>query len=145
MLSVIEVKCPHCGALGQILVPPLGSVVVGPCPICDEMIVFFGGEVLPLETELMRNGPLTKKKKHLFEVLMRSVREKVESLVEEEHVSAVSLPQHRSASALRPKPSIRNYNAPIITKKDVADFVRIDLNLLDKKEHFKKFFETKKV
>ena len=27
MLSLIEVECPHCGARGQIMIPPVGSII----------------------------------------------------------------------------------------------------------------------
>ena len=69
MLSLIEVQCPHCGARGQIMMPPVGAIIIGPCPQCNELVVVFCGHVLPLEKEIMETGEVEERREHLLHVL----------------------------------------------------------------------------
>ncbi len=159
MLSVIEVKCPHCGARGTIMVPPVGSVLIGPCPLCNEMVVLFAGRVMPLEREIMLGSDPDAKSDHLMEVLMEYVRERVEEvlstanvvspLVEQDEVPEDVLremvdngsekDEEKGHIDFHPTVDADSTMRPI-SKQEVDDFLRIDLPLLAKTEYFRAFF-----
>jgi len=83
MLSIVEVKCPHCGAEGRIMLPPMGSIILGPCPECSEMVVVFCGRVLPLDKEIVTEGSIEQRKAHLLQVLTQFLRERIDLLVKD--------------------------------------------------------------
>lgn len=79
MMTLLEVKCPHCDARGQVLLPPLGAIIFGPCPECDNPIVVFLGQCLPLEKHIMESGGNRQKIDHFVQVLTDFIRAKAET------------------------------------------------------------------
>ncbi len=147
MLSVIEVKCPHCGAVGQIIVPPLGQITIGPCPRCQELVVLFEGRVFPLNKETMIYGTSKQKRKHLCSTLSQYLRVQVEELIPDEQefdgrlLTGQKLTgQKKKRQSKRYKPSVRNPKARGISKQETEDFLRIDIPLLSSKDYFEQFF-----
>lgn len=142
MLSVIEIKCPHCGAVGQIIVPPLGQITIGPCPRCQELVVLFEGRVFPLDKEIMIYGTYQEKRKHLLSILTKFLKEQVHELVPDEReltgYPATKAKPRRQVK--RCKPTIRNAKAGRISRQEVADFLRIDIPLLSNREYFERCF-----
>jgi hypothetical protein len=148
MLPVIEVQCPFCKATGQIMTPPLGSIIVGPCPRCNETVLLFDGTVMALDKDILRNGTTEERKQHLLETIIDMVAEKVEELIESEELR-LETPQgieHESdyPDDRKVTPSIRDTKAPQISKEDVRDFVNIDLHLIDLKDYFERIFRKKR-
>jgi hypothetical protein len=158
MLSLIEVKCPHCGAQGQIMLPPLGAIIIGPCPECEGMVVVFCGRVLPLDKEAMVHGSLEEKRDHLLEVLNDFLKDRIERLFEQaqnveeeaeevepddlEEVSAGFAAE--SADTSTQEPARRTFGKKIvvpISEDEVSSFVNVDLKLLDNRDYFKAVFE----
>lgn len=152
MISLIEVVCPHCGARGQIMVPPIGSIVIGPCPQCHELVVVFCGKVLPLNKETMKCGSTSQKREHLLAVLMEYLEEKISQIAfdpaaeDEEDGTAPDRESDRAfqepvpmelAEAGQPAPSPK----AAISQADFDHFVNVDLKLLDNKDYFKAVFE----
>ncbi|HOV61641.1 MAG TPA: hypothetical protein PK349_11365 [Candidatus Hydrogenedentes bacterium] len=86
MISFISVTCPHCGISGQIVMPPAGSVIVGPCPRCGKPVVLFHGWVLPLESQVMDSGNTADIRQHVKDVLHKFIIERVDHLFD--HVEA---------------------------------------------------------
>ncbi len=78
MLSFVDVQCPHCGAKGKIVLPPLGTVLIGPCPQCKGMVALFNGTTLPLDSKIILDGTIEEKKKHIVDVFSAFIEEKVE-------------------------------------------------------------------
>jgi phage FluMu protein Com len=142
MLSVIEVKCPHCGAVGQIIVPPLGQITIGPCPRCQELVVLFEGHVFPLDRETMIYGTTHQKRKHLCSTLTQYLKDQVAELIPDDH--ALDIPpfdgEKKKRRTKKVKPSVRNLKDRGISKNEIEDFLRIDIPLLSKKEYFERFF-----
>ena len=146
MLSLTQVECPHCGAKGQVILPPLGTIIVGPCPECKAMVALFCGRVLALDTELMLNAAPEDKRQHLLQVLMQYLESRVDAVFSEEEpqfsgevdevddgapdTEAASVPAADSTAPAR---------GPI-TNDEVEEFRNIDLLLLDDKEYFQKTF-----
>lgn len=148
MLSLVEVKCPHCQMRGQVMVPPMGALVLGPCPQCRELLVVFCGRVLPLDKEVMIYGDDGQKHAHLMDVLTAFLDERVQQLLDNspelsdeirkqvEQVSDTTLPD-----PLEPKvdaaPSASSLG---IDQHELEQFVNVDLKLLDDKEYFNAVF-----
>jgi hypothetical protein len=148
MMPVIEVQCPFCKATGQIMTPPLGSIIVGPCPRCNETVLLFDGTVMALDKDIIKSGTPEEKKQHLLETIIDMVAEKVEDLVDTEDLGGSSRhsihddAQYSDDSNVTP--SIRDAEAPQISREDVRDFVNIDLHLIDSKNYFDKVFRKKR-
>ncbi len=160
MLSLIEVTCPHCGAKGQIMLPPAGAIIVGPCPECQGLVVVFCGQVLPLKKDIMVDGSTKEKRQHIMTVLTSFLRDRVGQIVaEEEDVKDVRdeaprKPQHPVVSdktAAQPEKKLETaagekkvcspeHVFEPISHEDVRKFVIEDLKKLDDGEQFKKIF-----
>lgn len=149
MFPVIEVQCPHCNATGQIMTPPLGSIIVGPCPRCEEMVLLFDGSIMPLDKDIIIDGTPEEKKQHLLEAIVDMAASRVDELIESGELAAGSRHKKKKKELSEPaaeriSPSVRNREAPYISREDVRDFVNIDLHLIDSKVHFDRLFATRK-
>jgi hypothetical protein len=145
MFPVIEVQCPYCKATGQIMTPPLGSIIIGPCPRCNEMVLLFDGSVIPLDKDIVTSGTPEEKKQHLLEAIVDVTATKIDELIDSGDLGSrpkTPMPG-REMTESRPKevmPSVRNEEAPYISRQEVSDFVNIDLHLIDSKDYFDKAF-----
>lgn len=160
MQSVIEVQCPFCKVRGQIVTPPIGSIIVGPCPQCGEIVLLFCGVVLPLDKEIILNGEVEDKKQHLNETIMELVTRRIDELVENAHDQETAEQEEltyeededvtRAADCGDAEALVAQGGAdelyevePVsdpITDEEVRDFVNIDLHLIDRKAYFDKVF-----
>jgi len=142
MLSVVEIKCPHCGAVGQVIVPPMGQITIGPCPRCQELVVLFEGRVFALDKETMIYGTCKEKRKHLLSILTDFLKEQVEDLIPDDGELLGPEPgepkPHRQRK--KHKPTVRNRKAGQISRQELKDFLRIDIPLLSKKDYFEQCF-----
>ncbi len=138
MVSLISVQCPHCGAQGQILLPPVGSIIIGPCPECKELVAVFCGQVLPLKKEIMENASLDEKRSHLLEVLTDFLHERVGKLMTDEDAISESLEEYDG-----PPLEFEQAEKPAeeISQNEVDQFLDVDLKLLDNKAYFKSVFD----
>jgi len=147
MFPVIEVECPYCKATGQIMAPPLGSIIVGPCPRCNEMVLLFNGSVMPLDKDIISDGTAEEKKQHLLETIVDGLAAKVDELIDSEELGSEQprRPARKNGRTAKRKiaPSVKKKKAPPISHKDVRDFVDIDLHLIDSKDYFEKIFGKK--
>lgn len=148
MLSLIEVKCPHCGAQGQIVLPPLGAIIVGPCPECQGMVVVFCGRVLALDKEVMTDGTMEEKRAHLLQILSKFIEERVSRLLgensaDQEEERTTSSESSETDEVVTPgKLSLHgSQKAPVITTEEMKSFIDVDLKLIDNKDYFKAVFE----
>jgi len=163
MLSLIEVQCPHCGARGQIMMPPVGAIIIGPCPQCSELVVVFCGHVLPLDKQIMESGVLEERREHLLSVLMEFLQDRIGKLMSEEAEAAASeasesedapaltgetlsgemesaVPSVGRAASLSDESKQSGALTPI-SQSEMERFATIDLKLLDNKAYFKSVFE----
>lgn len=133
------------------MLPPVGAIIVGPCPECKGLVVVFCGQVLALNKEIMFKGSIEEQKDHLMDVLTRFLQERITELVNEEaqtqqqqpvpieskeadpeNVEPVHLTK-QTESATEPSPSG-------ITSEDVESFVNMELKLIDNSDYFKAIF-----
>lgn len=148
MLSLIEVQCPHCGARGQIMIPPVGAIIIGPCPQCKELVVVFCGHVLPLNKEIMMGDCNEERREHLLSVLTGFLRERVEKLLgddapaqeEEEEEDFDLLPEE--SDGLHLLGEVEPHDLDPITQGEFDRFTEIDLKLLDNGAYFNSVFGT---
>lgn len=159
MLSLIEVKCPHCGAQGQIIMPPMGAIIVGPCPECEGMVVVFCGLVLALDKEIMTTGSIESKQDHLLDVLGTFLQERIRrlfgnALAEEAEPQSPESEQDAEADAADELPGPQPFalggggmhltdGVPLdmISDEEFSRFVSTDLKLIDNPKYFKAVFD----
>ncbi len=143
MLSMVEVKCPHCGTKGQIMLPPLGAIIVGPCPHCNELVVVFCGRVLPLHKETMVNGTVEEKHAHLKEVIVDFIDLRIK-LVVNQLTPEVTEGLHDYTSEVddyEPEVPEGKTECPMkIPMSEVENFIKFDLPRIDNKDYFQKVF-----
>jgi len=164
MLSIIEVTCPHCGAKGQLMMPPMGAIIVGPCPECQGIVAVFCGHVLPLDKEVIMHGTSEEKREHLMETLVGFLNSRVLELFEksrerneefltphlgnedpaldDRNVPNELSSEQSDAESLRREEADPQFSAAdtSISDEELEVFVRTDLPLLDNKEYFRSVF-----
>ena len=129
------------------MLPPMGAIIIGPCPECKGLVVVFCGHVLPLQNEIMLNGSLPDKHEHLMTVLMDFLSARIDKLLQddaepqgppraeetpEENGEAPDLPRTLHSADARP--------GATITKDELDTFRNVDLKLLDDKDYFRAVF-----
>ncbi len=149
MLSLIEVQCPHCGAKGQIVVPPVGSIIIGPCPQCKELVVVFCGQVLPLDMRTMESGTLEERKEHVVGVLMEFLEDRVHKLMEDQELLEAhaleereAQPESDDAGSVPASTGPEEAAAGDISEGELQHFVQVDLKLLDNSAYFRSVFNA---
>jgi hypothetical protein len=130
------------------MTPPLGSMIVGPCPRCDETVLLFDGSVMPLDRDIIADGSSDEKKQHMLEVILDMAAGKIDELIDNDELGSGSADRRSDLSgdsrSERLRPSVRDKDAPFISREEVSDFVNIDLRLIDSKNYFDKVFASKK-
>lgn len=138
MLTLIEVQCPHCGARGQIMVPPVGAIIIGPCPQCNELVVVFCGHVLALDKETMENGTTENRRDHLLEVLTEYLQDKIAKLIGDPEEIELDQGDIEELGAPQKLEDIKR----LISQVELERFTDVDLRLLDNKAYFNSIFDT---
>ncbi|MCX8066156.1 MAG: hypothetical protein N3G21_13470 [Candidatus Hydrogenedentes bacterium] len=145
MFSFIEVKCPHCGAQGRIVLPPIGTILIGPCPQCKGMVALFNGTTMPLDNKIITEGTLEEKKRHIIDVFTAFIEEKVEDFFRKQKSSEEK--EAQSSGEFNPEGRVEELSYKInkkkpITREEVRRFKESEINLLDDPEAFRKFFNN---
>ena len=154
MQSLINVECPHCNTRGQIMVPPVGSIIIGPCPQCSELVVVFCGQVLPLDKSVMQDGSIEIRRTHLLSTLNEFLEERISSLMTDDFVlDTRALPEAVDGMDFEEMEKVYMEDVPVsssneteadanqtITQSEVDRFTDVDLKLLDNKAYFKSVF-----
>ena len=136
------------------MLPPLGSIIVGPCPECKGMVVVFCGRVLALDKDVMVDGTREEKQKHLLEVLGVFLNQRVEKLFDEQEqdggadiVNNEMHPEHNENEEPQPQPEPQHEHprAPgkaevHISEQEFDNFCRVDLEMIDNPDYFKAIF-----
>lgn len=142
MVSLISVQCPHCGAQGQILLPPVGSIIIGPCPECKELVAVFCGQVLPLDKHIMENADVDEKRSHLLEVLTDFLEDRVGKLMTDDGAIPEDYEEYDGPEPDSEEPELpaSKQVAKEISQGEVDQFLDVDLKLLDNQAYFKSVF-----
>jgi len=128
------------------MLPPLGAIIIGPCPECQGMVVVFCGRVLPLDKELMTDGSVEERQDHLIEVLGGFLHERIQRLFENQSALSPSVDMGGEDQSEEPlsagKISPFGYSADTpIVQEELDSFVNVDLKLIDNSEYFKAVFD----
>lgn len=149
------------------MLPPVGAIIVGPCPECHNMVVIFAGKALALDSDIIMNGNAVARRDHIMQVLVAFLEERIGKLVASEDrpggeppagpvsndaaesetdadADAPSKSESREAEPEEDTPKIDPYGnrttAPI-SRSEVDSFVNVELQLIDDKDYFKAVFE----
>jgi len=142
----IEVNCPHCGARGQVMIPLLGAIVIGPCPSCGEFVCIFCGRALPIRKDVILSGTDAERRSHLLDVLTGVIEERVSDLMDqmteedlerlrdEEPVGRAS--EHENRMAERESSVVE-----VISQSEVDHFLESELPHIDNYSYFRTIFD----
>jgi hypothetical protein len=133
------------------MLPPLGAIIVGPCPECEEMVVVFCGRVFALNKDTMLKGTEQARRSHLQDVLSAFLKSRVERLFsstsDDDKVNQVlsdSFSENADEESLNHDKLINPYGnkpeAPI-SKTEIESFKDVDLRLIDNTDYFRAVFE----
>ncbi len=158
MLSFINMECPSCGSVYTLSVEDPNVIATFSCFECEQNCVYFAGRVLTLDKQIMESAEDGTKRQHVKEALQQyadalsrdalgntgkvvNVNTPVDlGLPEDNGNLGARAKQHNGVRRGQCQPSIRRPEAPEISRQDVRDFVRIDLNLIDDRKHFDECF-----
>lgn len=149
MISLVQIRCPHCGATGRMVLPPTGTVLIGPCPQCHEMVAIFCGQALPLDTEIMKTGTITEKESHLMAVLTDFIEDQVSEMLHRSLEAEDDLDEHLDSPAVHSEGPIESDWAredepepkdKTISEEELEHFRATELNLIDNPNYFRAIF-----
>ncbi len=131
MIALLKIQCPHCGSGGQILMPPPGAIIIGPCPECSKLVAIFAGSALPLDDEIMNKGMIKEKYEHVMQVLSIYLEEQVQKCFSQAEGNPVS------DGPQRPEAPPEAHETPEqITDVEFEHFIQTELDELDNPEFF---------
>jgi hypothetical protein len=143
----IRVTCPYCKSSGYIIPPPPQTILMGPCPVCGEAVALYNTRVIGLKDKLLGEGISGEKIQSLARVIFEHINSQSDPISEEYLEQIIRNAEELTGeegifneSGYDVSPSIRNPNASQITTEEMEDFLKIDLNLLGKKEFFDRHF-----
>ncbi|HOE64889.1 MAG TPA: hypothetical protein PLO62_00040 [Candidatus Hydrogenedentes bacterium] len=133
------------------MLPPLGALIIGPCPQCQELVLVFCGRALALNKTIMGSNSYEERRDHLLEVLNAFLEERVGEVLEqidsledekEQGLSGSDNIDDASAQSSEEGPVARwdTLPADIISEGEQEAFVRNDLPLLDDRHYFHTIF-----
>ena len=149
MISLIQIRCPHCGAKGKMMLPPTGLILIGPCPQCHELVAIFCGQALPLDTEIMKSGSTEEKEAHLLVVLTEFIESQIGEMVHQsfgaeentdENLDPPSVHSGTDADADWTAEEHEQAGDMSISAEEVLYFRDTELNLLDNPDYFRAIF-----
>ncbi len=156
MLSMIQVNCPHCQAKGQVMVPPIGSLVVGPCPHCKGLLAVFCGSALPLDKDVFEYGSHEDRKEHLMSVLVSFLASRIEPVIDQieqdgsirfnqEGAEPSGMAPHHSDGQDDDAHPFAEYDdntdeSPSITNEEFHRFRTSEIDRIDNPEEFRRIF-----
>ena len=144
MLTLIQVQCPHCNAQGQLMVPPFGSIVMGPCPQCKELVVVFMGQALALDRTIMLEDSGKEQREHVLAVLTDFLSQRLGDILtggQSQSNEDSDFDPGETAAESPGKPASRTSNmARPISQSEVELFIKTDLPKLDDASYFKSVF-----
>lgn len=138
---VLDVRCPHCQAQGRLALPRPSVLLIGPCPVCHELVLIFAGETFPIDTRTFESGGVSDKKAYLENILGDFIRQSVQQIFASPGNTKSSSPPHsdpfsdprRASRVDRPKQGR-------ITDSEFERFVSEDLQALDNPRYFEDIF-----
>ncbi len=129
----MQIRCPNCGEQKSIDVASRRSVAVAVCLNCGEVMVIYKQCAVSLDRCILAHGSTEEKRRHVAAMILEFVR----------HDRSLNVPDqaHSHSPCLEIVERQRTMSElPPINDREVEDFCRIDLNLIDKKGYFDRIF-----
>ena len=131
------------------MVPPVGAIIIGPCPQCNELVVVFCGHVLALDKETMESGATDDRREHLLSVLTEFLQDRISKLLGDEVDMFDGEPGEEGLlegdgelrGVASGEESVEVEVSPI-SQTEFERFTDVDLKLLDNGAYFKSVFEA---
>ncbi|HOV32218.1 MAG TPA: hypothetical protein PLX23_02495 [Candidatus Hydrogenedens sp.] len=148
MLSFVDVRCPHCGAQGKIVLPPLGTILIGPCPACKGMLALFNGSVLPLDNKIILEGTIDEKKKHIIEIFSSFIEDKVDDFFNPKKEESFTSDSENRTESFDSEYKIGEYSLhkakkkKPITSEELLNFKESEIDSINNPEIFRKYFSN---
>jgi len=74
------------------MLPPVGAIIVGPCPECQGLVVVFCGQVLALQKDVMTSGSTQERRQHLLAVLSSFLKDRIGQIITDSNDASKSTP-----------------------------------------------------
>ncbi len=140
MINIAEIRCPHCGIEGKVVLPDSDTLVVGPCPECHKSVMIFAGKAVALNTDLMKNATREEAYRHLYDVLREFVRERLDRIfTSASSEKRESSPANESEDTGQ-EPEHEGNGLPSITREEMDEFLNKELPLVDNDDYFRTIF-----
>ncbi len=129
------------------MVPPVGAIIIGPCPQCSELVVVFCGHVLALDKETMENGSTDDRREHLLGVLTDFLQDRISKLLSDDVELLEGEPGEEGTEvgdgyANASFDENREAEKSPISQTEFERFTDVDLKLLDNQAYFKSVFDA---
>lgn len=162
-MNLVDIECPHCGAVGHVEDAPQSPCLMGRCPVCGGHVLYFCGSVLALDDSVLGSHSFGGIRSHIMEQIDNFLESRVTAFLEayaeelgidltqdepparddaQESVAAAVPQATTDPEPGAKRPSVRNPERGTITSEEVRDFVDIDLRLIDKGWYFQKYFTS---
>lgn len=139
----MDLTCPYCGEKKSIELPGEKSVAIAVCLHCAEVIVIYKQHAIALDRNVLATGSVEEKREHIASMILEFAQKEsgsasrnqlVENIVDrpectDERFCMELLDSDRSEDGATP-----------ITARELGDFRRIDLNLIDNSTYFDHVF-----
>ncbi len=142
MPKVIDIKCPHCGAMARAILPPEGLIVLGPCPSCNEFVLLLANVPLPVDKSIIIHGSPEERYEHILSVLNAFIEQRVATLVEQ-----IENDPHRLADSDIPSAHFdtewddnQGESFSTISQEEMRKFVEEELPRIDDSAYFNTIF-----
>ena len=123
------------------------TILVGPCPRCEEMLAIFCGHALPLRKDVMESNSVDQKSEHIIGVLTEFLEKRVAELLDEQEEDAKTRDETDDVAHEDSEPSdmpeeveAEHEDRPSIPESEVEEFLTLDLPAIDNKDYFKAVF-----
>ena len=145
MVMPVRIQCPHCDAVGQIMLPPGLSFVIGACPSCEEMVLVFCGQALPLDKEIVIEGTAEERHDHIMAVLSKFLDVCVNRMIREggtpQGASFAPSDEGREEAPVQGETALESPHEPgRIGQEELDWFVTHELELIDDVDYFRSVF-----
>jgi len=138
----MELICPHCGERRTVKLPNDKSVAIAVCLKCGEVIVVYNHHAVALDRDVLAKGSIKDKREQIAAMILEFAQREQKNKSQSNSVETVCKPDEQNeifCDELLDDKRLSE-DLPPITDEEVADFRRIDLNLIDYPTYFEHVF-----
>jgi hypothetical protein len=134
----MELLCPYCGEKKPVKLPSEKSVAVAVCLSCGEIIVIYKQHAVALDREVLASGSTDEKRQHIAAMIMEFAQKETGQVSEDILPKDLTSGQAEGSNdfCMEFLDTDRSTDETPISAREIADFRRIDLNLIDNAAYF---------